>query len=467
MAPPASSTHGALLSHPSQEKFSHAMVHPRVTTVIFDLGDGNLTEEEAYSAVAREMNISAGDVATAFKEARESLRSDPTMLDVIRELKAAGRTVFAMSNISAPDWDVLVTKADPSEWALFDQVFISAKAHERKPNVGFYQYVLKATGVDPTRTVFVDDKLENVLTARSFGLHGIVFDDANKVARQLRNLVGDPIQRAQSFLAINKKRLVSVTSRGDVLSENFAQLLILEATGNRSLVDYVEYPRLFNFFQGVGMLTTHKFPDDLDTTSIGLTVSTHIDLETKHNIMDEMLACRNQDGLVQVYFDDSRPRIDPVVCVNILTLFYRNGRGHELAATLDWVYHCLLHRAYTDGTLYYATAEAFLFFLSRLMESCEEVRVRFKPVFKERVTERFGIDGDALALSMRLLAGNSVGLVNRSDLGRLLAMQQDDGSWTSGWFYKYASSGMLIKNDGLTTSMAIRAIKISRDGYNS
>ncbi|KAF8522002.1 HAD-like protein, partial [Gautieria morchelliformis] len=195
---------------------------PRVTTVIFDLGDvlfmwssfspksplsprtlkqilrsstwfeyekGNLTEKEAYSTVAREINISAGDVATAFKEARKSLRSDPTMLDLIRELKAAGRTVFAMSNISAPDRDVLVTKADPSEWAPFDQVFISAKAHERKLNVGFYQHVLKATDVDPTRTVFVDDKLENVLTARSFGLHGIVFNDANKVARQLRNLV--------------------------------------------------------------------------------------------------------------------------------------------------------------------------------------------------------------------------------------------------------------------------------------
>jgi hypothetical protein len=159
--------------------------------------------------------------------------------------------------------------------------------------------------------------------------------------------------------------------------------------------------------------------------------------------------------------------LDPVVCVNVLTLFYRNGRGHELASTLDWVYDCLLHRAYTDGTLYYATAEAFLFFLSRLMESSKEVRERFGPVFKERVTERFGLDGDALALSMRLIAGNSFGLVNRSDLNVLLAMQQDDGSWTDGWFYKYGASGMLIKNDGLTTSLAIKAIGISRDGYNS
>jgi FMN phosphatase YigB (HAD superfamily) len=75
------------------------------------------------------------------------------------------------------------------------------------------------TGVDPTRTVFVDDKLENVLTARSLGFHGVVFDDTDKVARLLRNLFGDPVQRAKSFLFNNKKRLISVASNNVVIRE--------------------------------------------------------------------------------------------------------------------------------------------------------------------------------------------------------------------------------------------------------
>jgi hypothetical protein len=49
--------------------------------------------------------------------------------------------------------------------------------------------------------------------------------------------------------------------------------------------------------------------NDLDTTSIGLTVLTHIETQTKHEVMDEMLRFRNKDGIVQVYFDHSRPRI--------------------------------------------------------------------------------------------------------------------------------------------------------------
>jgi len=66
----------------------------------------------------------------------------------------------------------------------------SAAARERKPNIGFYQHVIDKTGIDPSRTIFVDDKLENVLTARSFGMHGIVFDDQEKVIQQLKNLCG-------------------------------------------------------------------------------------------------------------------------------------------------------------------------------------------------------------------------------------------------------------------------------------
>jgi hypothetical protein len=55
-------------------------------------------------------------------------------------------------------------------------------------------------------------------------------------------------------------------------------------------------------------MTTETFPNDLDTTSIGLTVSTHVDTATKMSVMDEMLGYVNKDGIIQTYFDPSRPR---------------------------------------------------------------------------------------------------------------------------------------------------------------
>ena len=136
-----------------------------------------------------------------------------------------------------------------------------------------------------------------------------------------------------------------------------------------------------------------------------------------------------------------------------------NGRGHELAETLDWVYNVLAHRAFEHGTLYYHSGDAFLYFLSRLLHTAAAVRDRFKPLFTSRIQYRFGAPGDALALSMRVLAASSIGLCDVQDYERLLALQEEDGSWPLGWFYRNGSSGILTGNQGLTTAMAVAAIK--------
>jgi len=148
-----------------------------------------------------------------------------------------------------------------------------------------------------------------------------------------------------------------------------------------------------------------------------------------------------------------------VVCVNVLTLFYENGRGHELRKTLDWVERVLVNRAYISGTYYYVSADQFLFFLSRFLRVAPEVRRRLAPTFKERILERFGAEGNSLSLAARILAAAEFEIVDRRDLETLLSRQCEDGSWDEGWFYKYGASGILIRNDGVTTAFSIRAIQ--------
>lgn len=226
-------------------------------------------------------------------------------------------------------------------------------------------------------------------------------------------------------------------------------------------------------------MTSEVFPADLDTTSIGLTVSTHVDYETKMSVMDEMLTFVNKDGIIQTYFDSSRPRtgalpfpttpsfnanhtttfIDPIVCVNVLTFFHMYGRGHELAQTLSWVYSVLKHRAYVDGTLYYHGGDTFLFFLSRLLSVSPHVFNSFAPLFRQRVFERSGAEGDAQQLAMRVIAGAAVGVKMFVDYERLVGMQEEDGAWPMGWAYKYGGSGILLGNKGWTTSLAVKAIE--------
>lgn len=425
-----------------------------------DYERGRMSQAECYARVGGEFSVDPTEVARAFQDARDSLQSNEELISVIRHLKARSDGtlhVFAMSNISAPDYEVLRTK--PADWSLFDGIFTSADVGERKPNLGFYKAVISSTGADPSRTIFVDDKMVNVLSARSLGMRGIIFDDTREVIRMLYNLLGDPVERGRQYLTMNAKKLISVTDNGILLRENFAQLLILEATDNRSLINLTDTHRTWNFFQGKPLLTTEEFPFDLDTTSLGLTVMGSPE-DVAHSVMDDMLDYIDDDGIIQTYFDHRRPRVDPVVCVNALTLFYYYGRGHQLDRTLHWIHEVLLHRAYLDGTRYYATPECFLYFLGRLLEISSDVylAVYIKPLLIERVRERIGADGDALALSMRLRLCAYLGLHNDVDLRTLLPLQCEDGGWEIGWIYKYGSSGIRIGNRGLTTSLAVKAI---------
>ncbi|KAI0346711.1 HAD-like protein [Trametopsis cervina] len=467
---------------------------PHCTTLIFDIGDvlfswspdtptrippktlrgittsptwglyerGQLSQDECYHLIAQEYQFDVSDVAAAFQHARDSLKPDDTFISFIRQLKAEMGTslrVFAMSNISGPDYQVLRTK--DADWSIFDHVFTSAAAGMRKPNLCFYRYVLEATGSDPRYTAFVDDKAENVLAARSLGLHGIVFDK-DTVFQTLRYLVCDPVRRGRAYLDAHAGRLESVTDSGVTIEDNFAQLLILEATNDQNLINVRDCSQegKWNFFKGKPALTTTDFPFDFDTTSIALTLIKHHP-STVRAVMDEMLRFLDEDGIIQTYFDHKRRRTDPVVCVNVLTLFHSQGRGSELSSTQAWVLDVLKNRAYLDGTRYYTSPDSFLYFLARLLKVTPDVSLReaLRPLLEERLRESIGAPGDALALSMRIIACSTLAARNEVDLRKLLPMQLEDGSWGPGNIYKYGSSGIGIGNCGLSTAVALKAIQ--------
>ncbi|KAK0185494.1 Haloacid dehalogenase-like hydrolase-domain-containing protein [Armillaria mellea] len=411
----------------------------------FEYEKGRVSQQICYDRLGHEFSLNPSDIRKAIEESCASLKWDKDLAGFFRELRDANREavrIFAMSNISQPDYEVLRSISSDTDWSIFDGIFTSFAAGRRKPELGFYRYTLSQASLDPTRTIFIDDKLENVLSARSQGLRGLVYRNFTELKQSLLNLLGNPVLRGQEYLKQNAGHLTSECA-GLAIQENFAQLLILDMTRE-------------------GRLTTANFPCDLDTTSLGLTV-----IRTKEEVaastMDEMLLYVNEDGIVQTYFDCNRPRIDPVVCVNVLSLFHSYGRGNEINPTLEWVHQVLLHRAYLQGSRYYETAECFLFFLYRFISSCDSLVIhnRFYPLLKARVMERIGTEGDGLALAMRLIVCNFTKVKNEIDLQTLRDLQQEDGGWDSGLIYRYGSSGLRIGNRGLTTVMAIHAIQCS------
>ena len=205
----------------------------------FNYEKGLLSESECYSRVAAEFNLDTNELQHAFDEARDSLQANDKLFTLIRQLKAESNgqlRVFAMTNISARDYEVLREK--PADWSVFDHIFTSSDVGERKPNLGFFRHVLKAVDVDPEHVIFVDDQFENVFSARSLGMHAIVYKTPEALDRDLCNLFGDPVKRGREFLQQNAGRLDCFTQSTDrhtgmEIKENWSQLLILEATGDR------------------------------------------------------------------------------------------------------------------------------------------------------------------------------------------------------------------------------------------
>lgn len=64
-------------------------------------------------------------------------------------------------------------------------------------------------------------------------------------------------------------------------------------------------PRLWNFFSGKPKYTSKVYPDDMDTTALGLIIFDYSE-EIAHSILDEMLNCVNEEGLVQVQSSSSK-----------------------------------------------------------------------------------------------------------------------------------------------------------------
>ncbi|THU83813.1 HAD-like protein [Dendrothele bispora CBS 962.96] len=413
------------------------------STMWEDYEKGLIDEKTCYERVSSAFQIDTEDLRTALDEARETLVFRPEMISLLRELKLQGNfQLYAMSNISLPDFHFLATKFD---FSIFDRVYTSYAMHERKPDLAFYRRVLAEISGDPEKMIFIDDKPENVLTAKSFGMHAIVFKDPESLWRQLLNLLGNPVHRAKGYLEKNAGQLNTITSTGVTFMENFSQLLIYELTGNRKLVKLVENQRIWNFFQGKGILTDINYPDDLDTTLLALTVMGTPEDVVK-SVMKEMVKYQNADGIILTYFDNTRPHFDPVVCVNVLNLFYLNGQGHQLSQTLDWVYHVLRTHAYVNGTRYYASAEI-------------KVYDMFVPLLKERIQELIGSKGDSSAYAICILVCHYLGIYDHRDFSELLHLQCEDGSWETGWLYKYGKTTTLIGNCGLTTALAMKAVE--------
>lgn len=407
-------------------------------------------------------------------------------------------------------------------WSIFEKAFASGVEGMRKPDLCFYQHVIKEIKVHPSEIIIIDDAPENVCAARSQGMHAILVDKSTSiVGGTLLNLLQDPVQRADAFLKTNAGNHYCIVEGHEEirLKDNFAQLMIWELTDDEDII-YLKWPNgkiheiypsengyylnspsthqlnghlnghsngqlnghfhgdgyvtsdvkngLWNYFFEAPLLTTREFPPDADTTSTAYLslpkqyISTIPDV---HLVLEKMATNLDLDGIMQTYFDPARPRTTPEVCCNILRVFHKFGFDSDprIKKTEDYIVNCLNNNACLDGNRYYSTPESFLYFVARLYVETrsESLRKRLNAI-KAQLQDRLNIPTNPLALALRLFACQSVNVdprLYRKDLETLTSLQDADGGWPAGHFCCFGRTGARIGNRGLTTALAVRVLQ--------
>lgn len=73
----------------------------------------------------------------------------------------------------------------------FNENFLSYKIGSIKPEKEIYEYVLKRVKLQPHEIFYIDDKLQNVLTAKELGIHSYQFVDSKKLNDLLKTKLSE------------------------------------------------------------------------------------------------------------------------------------------------------------------------------------------------------------------------------------------------------------------------------------
>jgi epoxide hydrolase-like predicted phosphatase len=147
---------------------------------------GKISAEAHLEAVRQALGIGED----AYRQARDEFwagdKLDEELIGYLRGLKSRYK-IALLSNA----WDDLRSVIQRN-WAIsdvFDEMIISAEVGIAKPDARIYRIAVDRLGVAPQEAVFVDDFIENITSARAFGLQTVHFQGRQSLYDDLARIL--------------------------------------------------------------------------------------------------------------------------------------------------------------------------------------------------------------------------------------------------------------------------------------
>ena len=141
--------------------------------------------EDAFAAALSEVGDRQVEPRGLLKKLGRHMDLDEAMVDLVRELRAAGVPVALVSNSLGRD---SYARIDVDE--LFDVAVISGQVGIRKPSRRIYAIACERLGVRPEDCILIDDLEHNLVGAARLGIEGIHHHRADETIVRVRRALG-------------------------------------------------------------------------------------------------------------------------------------------------------------------------------------------------------------------------------------------------------------------------------------
>lgn len=143
------------------------------------------TDEEFWISYAKSKGIKLPhNWGLSFKSVmKEAIGINPQMYILVDQLKEQQISVALLSNI-----DERLSKLirDFGLYEPFNPCLLSCEIGAEKPDLKAYGLLLTKLNLPPKEVLFIDDKIENIESAKAIGLDAILFESEQQLRNELR-----------------------------------------------------------------------------------------------------------------------------------------------------------------------------------------------------------------------------------------------------------------------------------------
>lgn len=134
--------------------------------------------------IARRTGLTEAEVHAVIDAVPAELQPIPGTVELLRRLHAAGVPLYYLSNMPAPYAQHL--ERTHHFLGLFRAGVFSSRVRLIKPEREIFVHTARLLGIEPARTLFIDDVARNVAAARDAGWRAVQFADAAQCSAALR-----------------------------------------------------------------------------------------------------------------------------------------------------------------------------------------------------------------------------------------------------------------------------------------